>query len=327
MDNRQQAGSSSVTVPGHWQVLSEPEPGGQCSGPGTVPVFTAQQQTNWPAMASPSSCQLHRLSESVARVPPAWGTCRDWVRDSDLSGHDSDFKSSFVVNQSLMCVDQAQTGTNSESTIYTVPLWCLSCSGSTGTKANHRSFTSACMHWQPWPESTGNRDVQPVWAACCQWACRSADRAVHSVQEHTGRHQSSIGQLMCSLLLVSLKSSWRSNCSESVGPGECPWGWPLWLSLNLKFSKVSFIDDKQAQQNLTPVTSLMCLLVSSVEEALHILPALLCAAPDFFLRSSAAQSPQSSSCTAGLRLAVSWLQRRVMITLDEWKLFSHWNRF
>ena len=49
---------------------------------------------------------------------------------------------------------------------------------------------------------------------------------------------------------------------------------------------------------------------SCAYKALHVLPALLCAAPDVCRRSSAAWLPPSSSHAGALGLAVSWLQRR-----------------
>ena len=68
-----------------------------------------------------------------------------------------------------------------------------------------------------------------------------------------------------------------------------------------------------------------------VHQALQVLPTLLCAATPYFCRhSSAVQTPLSRSRAAALGLAVSWLQRRVITTLDESdekNIFPCWNRF
>ena len=87
--------------------------------------------------------------------------------------------------------------------------------------------------------------------------------------------------------------------------GFCPWAWSLRLYLDLKVSKVSFL-----AYTSTLSRSPRQWRPSCAYKALHVLPALLCTAPDVCRRSSAAWLPPSSSHTGALGLAVSWLQRR-----------------
>ena len=101
-----------------------------------------------------------------------------------------------------------------------------------------------------------------------------------------------------------LPPAWKQSEDLVAPSGLHPWGWlgwawlRRWLSLNLKVTCW--------QAGGRPSWSRRQWRPSCAYKALHILPAMLCAAPDVC---RAAWWPLSSSHSAALGLAVSWLQR------------------
>ena len=81
-----------------------------------------------------------------------------------------------------------------------------------------------------------------------------------------------VGNICCYALHYYLLPSpaWKPSEDLIAPSGLCPWVWSLWC-LNMKVSKVSFSAAKQAQQNSTPVTSIMCLQLTR-----HSTSSLLC---------------------------------------------------